>query len=98
MANGTCGKASAAPRTQAVLDARVKFPGSTMAALYDPLTMPKDLVDANRAIDDAYGTRPFQKRTRTPRILFDLYRKYTEPLGLVEQKKAIRQSRGLVTR
>ncbi len=63
-----------------------------MAALYDPLTMPKDLVDAHRAndeaVDAAYGTRRFKNELERLEFLFDLYRKYTEPLGLVEQKKA----------
>jgi hypothetical protein len=76
---------------QGILDARAKFPGSTLAALYDSLTMPKDLVDAHRAndeaVDAAYGTRRFKNELERLEFLFDLYRKYTEPLGLVEQKK-----------
>ncbi|MDE2382926.1 MAG: class I SAM-dependent DNA methyltransferase, partial [Xanthomonadaceae bacterium] len=38
---------------QAVLDARAQFPGSTLADLYDPLTMPPALVKAHAALDKA---------------------------------------------
>ncbi len=40
---------------QGVLDARAKFPTQTLADLYDPLAMPKDLRDAHRALDRAGG-------------------------------------------
>jgi len=36
---------------QGVLDARAKFPDSTLADLYDPLTMPPALVKAHQALD-----------------------------------------------
>lgn len=38
---------------QAVLDARANYPESTLADLYDPLTMPADLQRAHRANDKA---------------------------------------------
>ncbi len=38
---------------QAVLDARVQFPGSSLADLYDPLTMPPALVKAHQKLDAA---------------------------------------------
>ncbi|MBZ0222630.1 MAG: DUF559 domain-containing protein [Dokdonella sp.] len=38
---------------QAVLDARAQFPDSTLADLYDPLTMPPALVKAHAALDKA---------------------------------------------
>ena len=48
---------------QGVLDARSKFPTSTLADLYDPLTMPPELVKAHqaldRAVDAAYGKTTF---------------------------------------
>ncbi len=76
---------------QGILDARAKYPGSTMAALYDPLTMPKELVDAHRAndeaVDAAYGTRRFKNELERLEFLFDLYRQYTEPLAMVEEKE-----------
>jgi hypothetical protein len=36
---------------QGVLDARAAHPGATLADLYDPLTMPPDLVKAHHALD-----------------------------------------------
>ena len=48
---------------QGVLDARAKYPDSSLAALYDPLTMPPELVKAHRkldtAVDAAYARRKF---------------------------------------
>ena len=38
---------------QAVLDARAAFPTSTLADLYDPLTMPRPLLDAHKRLDAA---------------------------------------------
>jgi hypothetical protein len=38
---------------QAVLDARAKFPGSSLADLYDPLAMPPALRKAHQTLDRA---------------------------------------------
>ena len=38
---------------QAVLDARAAYPASTLADLYDPLTMPPALASAHAALDRA---------------------------------------------
>jgi len=38
---------------QAILDARANYPTSSLADLYDPLTMPPDLLKAHRALDSA---------------------------------------------
>ena len=38
---------------QAVLDTRAKYSGSSLADLYDPVTMPPDLVKAHMALDKA---------------------------------------------
>jgi hypothetical protein len=38
---------------QAVLDARAKYPDSSLADLYDPLTMPPVLLKAHQALDKA---------------------------------------------
>lgn len=85
---------------QSILDARLKFPGATLADLYDPLTMPKELLDAHRANDEAvdacYGKQRFKNELERLEFLFDLYRKYTEPLAVIEEKetrKAKRKSR-----
>jgi hypothetical protein len=85
---------------QQILDARAKFPNATMADLYDPLTMPKELLDAHRANDEAvdacYGKRGFKNELERLEFLFSLYRHYTEPLALVEgraTRRTRRQSR-----
>jgi hypothetical protein len=53
---------------QGVLDARLNHPGSTLAELYDPLAMPKDLLDAHRAldrrVDSIWGTGTFDEGKR----------------------------------
>jgi hypothetical protein len=66
---------------QAVLDARAQFPESTLADLYDPLTMPPVLLKAHqhldRAVDAAYGKTNFQTEAQRVAFLFELYQKYT---------------------
>ena len=46
-----------------MLDARAKYPTSTLADLYDPLTMPAPLLqahqDLDRAVDRCYRPEPF---------------------------------------
>lgn len=63
---------------QAVLDARSAHPGATFADLYDPNAMPKDLLDAHRALDRAtdraYGiTKPFPSESARLEFLFERY-------------------------
>lgn len=67
---------------QAVLDARATHPGATLADLYDPNTMPKDLLDAHhaldRAVDRAYGiTKPFPSESVRLEFLFEKYQELT---------------------
>lgn len=66
---------------QAVLDARLQFPNSSLADLYDPNTMPPELVKAHtnldRAVDICYGKK-FQDKEERIEFLFNLYKKYTE--------------------
>ena len=82
---------------QAILDARIQFPDATLADLYDPLTMPKELLDAHRANDEAvdacYGTRRFKNELERLEFLFDLYRQYTEPLAMLEEKQTRKAKR-----
>ena len=64
---------------QAVLDARALFPDSSLADLYDPLTMPPVLLKAHqkldKAVDAAYG-RTFTSEAQRVAFLFDLYSQY----------------------
>lgn len=65
-------QASIEAAAQAVLDARAKFTTATLADLYDPLSMPTDLVKAHqsldRAVDTAYGKGAF--KTEAERVAF----------------------------
>jgi hypothetical protein len=78
-------------KAQAVLDARTKYPLSTLADLYDPLTMPADLVKAHaaldRAVDQCYRKQPFTSDRQRVEFLFALYERFTAPLLPAEPKK-----------
>jgi hypothetical protein len=67
---------------QEVLDVRAKYPTSSLADLYDPLTMPADLVKAHqnldKAVDNAYGKKSFSSSAERMEFLFELYEKYTK--------------------
>lgn len=63
---------------QTVLDARAKFPNATLADLYDPNTMPPELLKAHktldRAVDAAYGIKkPFPSEPARLEFLFERY-------------------------
>ncbi len=79
---------------QGVLDARKRFPDSTLAELYDPLTMPPELAKAHqkldRAVDSVYGRRSFTGEAERVAFLFGLYQKLTS-LFPVETKKPARR-------
>ena len=86
---------------QGVLDARAQFPDSTLADLYDPLTMPPALVKAHaaldKAVDAAYiaaektaGRKPPKLSTDAERVafLFERYQALTSLLPTEKPKKA----------
>ena len=82
-------------KAQQVLDTRKEFPNSSLADLYDPLTMPPALVKAHQELDKAvdlcYRPQPFPNETKRIEFLFELYEKYTQPLltkGKLKKKKA----------
>lgn len=74
---------------QAVLDARAKFPNATLADLYDPLTMPPELVKAHqaldKAVDAAYGKNGFKSEAERVAFLFERYQQLTAPLATTEK-------------
>ena len=76
---------------QKVLGTRLEFPGSSLAGLYDPLTMPPALVKAHqeldRAVDLAYRPQPFISETKRIEFLFELYDRYTAGLFATEKIK-----------
>jgi hypothetical protein len=83
-------KAAVEAKAQAVLDVRKRYPLATLADLYDPLTMPADLVkahaDLDRAVDQCYRKQPFTSDRQRVEFLFALYERYTAPLLPVEKK------------
>jgi hypothetical protein len=79
-----------ATAAQAVIDARDRYPGSTLADLYDPLTMPADLYrahqDLDRLVDGLYGRGAFDEVKR----LATLLKRYAQ-LTSLQPKKATRR-------
>ncbi|MBD2601313.1 DNA methyltransferase [Microcystis viridis] len=76
---------------QAVLDTRVKYPDSSLADLYDPLTMPPHLLKAHQKLDKAvdlcYRPQPFTSELNRIEYLFELYEKLTAPLLPTSKQK-----------
>ena len=73
-----------------MLDARAKYPTSTLADLYDPLTMPAPLLQAHQALDravDRYRPEPFPSDRHRVEYLFALYEKLTAPLAAIAKPK-----------
>lgn len=81
---------------QEVLDARLQFPDSSLADLYDPLTMPPVLLKAHqtldKAVDAAYGKTNFKTEAERVAFLFELYQKYTSLLPVEKPKKAVKKA------
>jgi hypothetical protein len=80
---------------QAVLDARAAFPTSSLADLYDPLTMPPALLKAHQkldaAVDAAYqpsgGKKTYASDAERVAFLFELYQRITSLLPVPAAKK-----------
>ena len=80
---------------QAVLDARAAFPTSSLADLYDPLTMPPALLKAHQkldtAVDAAYvpsgGKKSYASDAERVAFLFELYQRITSLLPVAAGKK-----------
>jgi hypothetical protein len=76
---------------QAVLIARAQYPTSTLADLYDPLTMPPPLVKAHTqldaAVDRAYRQEKFPADRQRLEHLFTLHQQLTSPLTITPKKK-----------
>lgn len=80
---------------QTVLDARRLYPNSTLADLYDPLSIPAELTKAHnkldRAVEKCYRSKPFTSERSRVEFLFELYQQLTQPL-IVEAKKRRKES------
>lgn len=79
-----------------MLDTRLQFPNSSLADLYDPLTMPTVLMKAhnelNKAVDLAYRPQAFTSEANRMEFLFGLYEKYTADLFTKEIPKKLRKA------
>ena len=88
---------------QMVLDVRAKFQTgnqpATLANLYDPLTMPPELLRAHQkldaAVDKSYeasgGKKSYKSDAERVAFLFELYQKYTSLLPADTKKSKIRK-------
>ncbi|MGB4447319.1 MAG: DNA methyltransferase [Cloacibacterium sp.] len=83
-------------KAQNVLDVRASFPNSSLADLYNPLTMPPALVKAHneldKAVDAAYSKQNFSTEAKRMEFLFELYEKYTANLFGKEKPKKIKKT------
>jgi hypothetical protein len=74
-------KQSIIKASKSVLDARAQFPDSTLADLYNAISMPPMLHKAHQALDKAvdiaYGRTSFKSEAERVAFLFELYQKYT---------------------
>ncbi|MXY66744.1 MAG: class I SAM-dependent DNA methyltransferase [Gammaproteobacteria bacterium] len=90
------------PLAQAVLDARAVHPGATLADLYDPDLMPRNLRRAHealdRAVDRLYRRGGFASERERVEHLFMEYEKMPEPLHaatkMTSGKRRMRQPDG----
>jgi type II restriction/modification system DNA methylase subunit YeeA len=76
---------------QEVIDARLQFPNSSLADLYDPVAMPQTLIKAHneldKAVDLTYRSQPFTSEANRMEFLFGLYEKYTADLFTKTKQK-----------
>ena len=74
---------------QGILDARALYPDSSLADLYDPLTMPPELLKAHqnndRAVMAAYGISKkdpeYSSESACVAMLMKMYQKLTEDIA-----------------
>lgn len=69
-------------KAQQILDVRAQYPDSSLADLYDPLSMPPPLAKAHKeldkAVDHCYRPQPFTNEMARIEYLFGLYEGYTK--------------------
>jgi len=82
---------------QAVIDARNNHPGASLADLYDPLAMPRDLVEAHQKLDRevlaAYGLKASSTESEILANLFTRYSALTADLLTEEKPKKSRKKK-----
>ena len=82
---------------QAVLDARAVHTNASLADLYDPLTMPANLLKAHqaldKAVDAAYGYKGAATDAARVAFLFERYQQITSLLPAVKSKTKSKKPR-----
>lgn len=82
---------------QAVIDTRNNHPGATLADLYDPLAMPRDLVEAHQKLDRevliAYGLKASATESEILTNLFTRYSALTADLFTEDKPKKTRKKK-----
>jgi hypothetical protein len=82
---------------QAVIDARNNHPDASLADLYDPLAMPRDLVDAHQKLDrevlTAYGLKASATESEILANLFTRYSSLTANLFTEPKSKRSRKAK-----
>jgi len=82
---------------QAVLDTRAQHPGASLADLYDPRTMPPNLVKAHRkldaVVDASYSKKKFLGDSDRVAFLFGMYQQLTSMFPA--ESKAVRKRPGV---
>ena len=83
---------------QAILDARTMHPQSTLADLYNPLTMPPNLRKAHaandKAVDQLYRKEAFASDRARVEFLLARYEQITAPaLALAAQKPKVKRGK-----
>ncbi|KIO48696.1 DNA methyltransferase [Nitrosospira sp. NpAV] len=85
---------------QAVLDTRAQHPDASLADLYDPRTMPPDLVKAHRkldaVVDASYSKKKFLGDSDRVAFLFELYQQLTSMFPV--ESKEVRKRRSTTKR
>ena len=85
---------------QMVLDARAQFTSSSLADLYDPLTMPPTLTQAHaqldKAVDSAYaqvgGKKVWKNDAERVAFLFERYQQLTSLLPALKTKRRVKRA------
>lgn len=91
-----------AEKAQTVLDVRDRHRPASPATLYNPETMPPDLVEAHRAldraVDRAYRAQPFANELERMRFLLLGYQRLAAPLDARPPARGARRRRSTASR
>ena len=91
------GRKNVEDAAELVLAARANHPEANLAQLYDPLSMPQDLVKAhgalNGAVDALYGKRKFTGEADRLEVLFARYAELTADLLTEKPVKKTRKKK-----